>query len=142
VIYVYTDGASSPDGTGGWAWASDEETYASGSASETTNQRMEMIAALEAMKAHSGQPLVIVSDSQYVVKCFNDKWYKKWLKNGWKNSTGADVANREIWEQMIHEYNRGEVYFEWIKGHSGNAMNDFVDALAVSAKTERKMSTK
>lgn len=134
-VEVYTDGAcSGTPGVGGWAWAIDRERYASGSAPVTTNQRMEIQAALEAVTALAG-PLVVVSDSTYVVNCFRDAWWRNWRIRGWVSSAGTPVANRDLWEPLIDQVDtRGDVVFRWVKGHSGDPMNDLVDALAVAAK--------
>jgi ribonuclease HI len=133
---VHTDGACRGNpGPGGWAWASDEHEYASGAEAHTTNQRMEVIAVIEALREHPEGDLEIVSDSNYVVKCFHDKWYAGWLRRNWKNSKGEPVANRDLWEQLIPlalESGRN-VTFAWVKGHSGDQMNDFVDQLATRA---------
>jgi ribonuclease HI len=131
---VWTDGACSGNpGPGGWAWALDEVSFASGSAARTTNQRMEIQAALEAVLANDG-PLLVVSDSTYVVNCFRDRWWQGWLDRGWTNSAKKPVANRDLWEPLVGLYvDRGDVAFSWVKGHSGDRMNDMVDGLAVAA---------
>lgn len=133
-VAVYTDGACSGNpGPGGWAWAIDRETWASGSETPSTNQRMEIRAALEAVTALQ-EPLVVVSDSTYVVNCFRDRWWAGWVQRGWLNSQKKPVANRDLWEPLIDAVNdRGDVAFQWVKGHSGHEMNDFVDQLAVAA---------
>ena len=132
--FVYTDGACSGNpGPGGWAWAIDRDRFASGSERPSTNQRMEIRAALEAVTAISG-PLVVVSDSTYVVNCFRDKWWEGWLARGWTTSAKKPVANRDLWEPLVKAVNdRGDVAFQWVKGHSGLEMNDLVDQLAVAA---------
>lgn len=135
-ITVYTDGACSGNpGPGGWAWAVSRDEYASGPAAHTTNQRMEITAAAEAVQALGGQgDLVVVSDSQYVVKCFTDRWWQGWQRRGWVNAQKKPVANRDLWEPFIAAVNaHGSIQFRWVKGHSGNRMNDFVDQLAVEA---------
>jgi ribonuclease HI len=133
---VYTDGAclGNPDGPGGWAWAVPDGAYASGFEPSTTNQRMELAAALAAMQTISG-PLTVVSDSQYVVKCFNDRWYDKWERNGWRNAKREPVANQDLWKPMVALFRaRGDaLQFQWVKGHSDDPMNDLVDRLAVEA---------
>jgi ribonuclease HI len=107
--------------------------FASGAAAHTTNQRMEITAAYEAMRALTG-PLEVVSDSTYVVNCFRDRWWEGWLRRGWTNSQRKPVANRDLWEPMIELYReRDDVVFSWVKGHSGDTMNDLVDKLAVEA---------
>jgi ribonuclease HI len=135
VIEVYTDGACSGNpGPGGWAWAvaPDGVTCGSGGAGHTTNQRMEVQAVLEALLALDGE-LTIVSDSTYVVNCFRDKWWVKWQRNGWVNSQRKPVANVDLWKPLIDLVVAREPAFRWVKGHSGDRMNDLVDGLAVQA---------
>ena len=131
---AYTDGACSGNpGPGGWAWAIPGDRYAAGPSPATTNQRMEVQAALEAVRAIPGR-LEIVSDSTYVVNCFRDRWWEGWLKRDWRNSKKEPVANRDLWEPFIQLVrDRGDVTFRWVKGHSGDPMNDLVDRLAVEA---------
>jgi ribonuclease HI len=133
-LEVWTDGACSGNpGPGGWAWATEDGRQASGGEAATTNQRMEINAALEAVRALDG-PLIVVSDSTYVVNCFRDGWWKGWLARGWVNSAKKPVANRDLWEPLIALFTeRGDVSFRWVKGHSGDPMNDLVDRLAVEA---------
>jgi ribonuclease HI len=136
---VFTDGACLGNpGPGGWAWAEPDGAYASGAEARTTNQRMEITAAYEAVAAHPG-PLEVVSDSTYVVNCFRDRWWAGWLARGWVNSARKPVANRDLWEPFVELVNRrGDVTFRWVKGHSGDRMNDLVDLLAVeAAQTQR-----
>jgi len=133
-LEVWTDGACSGNpGPGGWAWVTRDGRQGSGAESPTTNQRMEIQAALEAVKALDG-PLTVVSDSTYVVNCFKDGWWKGWLARGWVNSAKKPVANRDLWEPLIElVQERGDITFRWVKGHSGDEMNDRVDELAVKA---------
>jgi ribonuclease HI len=137
--FAYTDGACLGNpGPGGWAWAIPGDRYASGPAAATTNQRMEITAALEAVRAIQGR-LEIVSDSTYVVNCFRDRWWEGWLRRDWKNSKKEPVANRDLWEPLIQLVrDRGDVTFSWVKGHSGDPMNDLVDRLAVEAATRQE----
>ncbi len=141
MMRIHTDGACRGNpGPGGWAWASGPDTFASGWESPTTNQRMELTAVLEALRENSEGPVEIVSDSTYVVKCFNDKWHVGWLRRGWKNSQGQPVANRDLWEplfELVLNSSRS-ITFSWVKGHSGDVMNDFVDALATVAADSRR----
>jgi ribonuclease HI len=136
---AYTDGACSGNpGPGGWAWAIPGGAYASGAAAHTTNQRMEIEAALEAARAIEG-PLRIVSDSTYVVNCFRDRWWEGWLARNWVNKAKKPVANRDLWEPLIDLVRtRGDITFAWVKGHSGDPMNDLVDRLAVEAAETQK----
>ncbi len=132
-LEVWTDGACSGNpGPGGWAWATRDGRQGSAGAPATTNQRMEIQAALEAVLALEGR-LVVVSDSTYVVNCFRDQWWKGWLARGWTNSAKKPVANRDLWEPLIEVVRARDVGFRWVKGHSGDVMNDLVDSLAVAA---------
>jgi len=134
---VYTDGACSGNpGPGGWAWAVLDGPWAAGAEAHTTNQRMELTAVLEALRSlgPAAGDLVIVSDSTYVVHCFQDRWWEGWRRRGWKNSQRKPVANRDLWEPLVDlVLERGGVEFRWVKGHSTDPGNDLVDALAVEA---------
>jgi ribonuclease HI len=136
-IVVYTDGACSGNpGPGGWAWAvaPDGTPAGSGGEARTTNQRMEITAVLEAVRALSGSvPVVVVSDSTYVVNCFRDRWYLKWEANGWRNAKKQPVANADLWRPLVALVREGDVTFRWVRGHSGDRLNDLVDAMAVAA---------
>ncbi|MDQ6728421.1 MAG: hypothetical protein M3066_19995 [Actinomycetota bacterium] len=132
---AYTDGACLGNpGPGGWAWAVPGGRFASGAAPATTNQRMEVQAALEAVRSIGG-PLVVVSDSTYVVNCFRDRWWEGWLARGWMNKAKKPVANRDLWEPLIEAVRADptRVTFRWVKGHSDDPSNDLVDRLAVEA---------
>jgi ribonuclease HI len=131
---VYTDGACLGNpGPGGWAWAVPDGPWASGAEPHTTNQRMEIAAALEAVRAVDG-PVEVVSDSTYVVNCFRDRWWEGWLARGWTNAAKKPVANRDLWEPLVDVVRaRGDVTFRWVKGHHSDPMNDLVDKLAVEA---------
>jgi len=132
---VFTDGACAGNpGRGGWAWAvaPSGQPCGSGGEAHTTNQRMELQAVLEALRTLPGN-LTIVSDSTYVVNCFRDKWWVKWKANGWKNSQKQPVANTDIWMPLVDLVQQRQPTFRWVKGHSGDPMNDLVDRLAVEA---------
>jgi ribonuclease HI len=101
---------------------------------------MEINAALDAVRTlDDPNGLVVVSDSTYVVNCFRDRWWEGWLRRGWVNSARKPVANRDLWEPLVDLVRaRGNVRFQWVKGHSGDRMNDLVDELAVAAaRTQR-----
>jgi len=136
-IVVYTDGACSGNpGPGGWAWAVSTEQHGSGSENPSTNQRMEILAAWKAVEEFNPthDAIEIVSDSTYVVKCFNENWHVGWEKRGWKNSQRKPVANQDLWKPFINAVlDHGNVKFTWVKGHSGHVMNDLADELAVAA---------
>lgn len=136
-ITVYTDGACSGNpGPGGWAWAVAPSGEPSGSGGDrsTTNQRMEIYAVLDALRRlGADQPVHVVSDSTYVVNCFRDRWWVRWEANGWRNAKKQPVANADLWRPLIELVRDAAVTFEWVKGHSGDRMNDLVDQLAVAA---------
>ncbi|MBA3606536.1 MAG: ribonuclease HI [Acidimicrobiia bacterium] len=137
-LVVYTDGACSGNpGPGGWAWAvaPGGEPHDVGGERATTNQRMEINAALEAVRALAGRgrPVKVMSDSTYVVNCFRDRWYVKWQANGWHTTAKKPVANADLWRPLIELFEANPVTFGWVKGHSGDVMNDRVGALAVAA---------
>ena len=144
-VVVYTDGACSGNpGPGGWAWAVAPDGVPSGAGRDaaTTNQRMEINAVLEALRTlgvappgATPSPIVVVSDSTYVVNCFRDRWWVRWQANGWRNSKKQPVANDDLWRPLVELVGRLDVTFTWVKGHSGDRMNDLVDRLAVAAVT-------
>ena len=133
VTQVWTDGACRGNpGPGGWAWATRDGRQDSGAEASSTNQRMEIRAALEASRALDGA-LLVISDSTYVVNCFRDSWWRGWINRGWTTTAKKPVANRDLWEPLVAEVRSREVTFQWVKGHSGDEMNDRVDSLAVAA---------
>ncbi|HEX2274110.1 MAG TPA: ribonuclease H, partial [Acidimicrobiales bacterium] len=132
---VYTDGACLGNpGPGGWAWAVPGGRFASGAAELTTNQRMEVTAALEAVRSLDG-PLEVMSDSTYVVNCFRDRWWEGWVARGWRTKAKQPVANRDLWEPLVDlvRADPTRVRWRWVKGHGADPMNDLVDRLAVEA---------
>ncbi len=119
---VYTDGACLGNpGPGGWGWVVPDGRWANGADTATTNQRMELTAVLEALRAIEG-PVEVVSDSTYVVNCFRDRWWAGWLKRDWRNSNKQPVANRDIWEPLIERYRSAphEITFTGGKGHAAD----------------------
>jgi ribonuclease HI len=138
-VTVYTDGACRGNpGPGGWAWAVPGGPYASGADPATTNQRMEIMAALEALRYWTTQDptrIDVVSDSTYVVNCFKDRWWQGWQRRNWMNSQKKPVANRDLWEPLIElaVASDAQVGWHWVKGHSGDRWNDRVDELATMA---------
>jgi len=138
-VIVYTDGACRGNpGPGGWAWAVPDGPYASGADPATTNQRMEIKAALEALRYLTSQPvseIEVVSDSTYVVNCFKDRWWQGWQRRNWMNSQKKPVANQDLWEPLIElaVASEARVTWRWVKGHSGDRWNDRVDELATAA---------
>jgi ribonuclease HI len=96
---------------------------------------MEIMGALEALRTVADPEIEIISDSTYVVKCFQDRWWAGWQKRGWKNSQGKPVANRDLWEPLFDVAldPARSITFTWVKGHSGDRWNDVVDQLALEA---------
>lgn len=150
-IEVYTDGATSANGTskarGGWAYMfvdKDGTVYSSyGGEVGTTNNRMELLAAIrgiEAARALYGEHIRIhvISDSAYLINCYNEGWYKNWRMNGWVNSSKKPVANKDLWERLIPYFDDFDILFIKCAGHSGNDNNDFVDKLAKKGAAEAK----
>lgn len=141
---MYTDGACIRNpGKGGWAWAMSEARYESGFEAESTNQRMELTAVIKAMDAISG-PILIVSDSTYVVNCFRQNWWRGWQARGWRNARGEPVANQDLWRPLVEEVverRRGQVEFAWVKGHGTDRMNTLVDRLANEAARQQRAAS-
>ena len=137
-VVLYTDGACSGNpGPGGWAAIiidDAEERTLSGAELNTTNQRMELMAAIEGLRAISGRRRVrLHSDSAYVINCFRDRWWERWERNGWLGTGKKAVTNRDLWEQLLAESRRHDVVWVKVAGHSGDLLNDRVDALARAA---------
>jgi ribonuclease HI len=96
---------------------------------------MEIQAVIEALGSMSDSEVEIISDSTYVVKCFQDRWWAGWQRRGWKNAQGKPVANRDLWELLFElalDQSRS-ITWTWVKGHSGDQWNDVVDQLAQAA---------
>ena len=136
---VFTDGdCSGNPGPGGWAWAVPGGRFASGYKDHTTNQEMELMAAVQALASIDGG-IHVVTDSTYVRNCFRDRWYAKWRANGWRTSGRRPVKYVELWKPLIDAFESGRMDLpEWVKGHSGDVMNDLVDQLAVEASRRRR----
>ncbi len=133
-IIAYTDGACSgnpgPGGWGVWLRAGKHEKELCGGELETTNQRMELQAAIEALKAlKRPSAITIFTDSKYVMLGMTD-WIHGWKKRGWKNSKKEPVANRELWEELDRLSQVHDVDWQWVKGHSGDEGNEKADELA------------
>jgi ribonuclease HI len=137
-VTIYTDGACSGNpGPGGWAAIvidGPETRELSGGEPLTTNQRMELRAAVEGLRAVPGRRRVdLYSDSAYLVNCFRDRWHVRWQANGWRNAQRKPVENRDLWEALLAEAARHDVTWHKVAGHSGDALNDRADRLAVAA---------
>jgi len=136
-VTIYTDGACSGNpGPGGWAsilMAGGVKKELSGGEKDTTNNRMELMAVIEGLRALKRPCKVdIYSDSAYVVNAFSQDWIGKWIRNGWKNSAKAEVANSDIWKGLLVLTSKHEVVFHKVKGHSDNEFNNRCDELAVA----------
>lgn len=135
-VNIYTDGACDPNpGPGGWAAVilfKDRETVLTGGEPKTTNNRMELTAAIQALKALP-QParVTLYTDSQYLQRGICE-WLPNWLKKNWRSSTGK-VANRDLWESLLEAVSRHQVSWRWVRSHAGDHNNERVDRLACAA---------
>ncbi|MCR5615957.1 MAG: ribonuclease HI [Saccharofermentans sp.] len=135
-VVIYTDGACSGNpGPGGWAailMAGGAKKELSGGEANTTNNRMELMGVISGLKALTRPCNVEVhSDSAYVVNAFSQNWIGKWASNGWKNSAKADVANTDLWKELLELTKIHNVTFVKVKGHADNEFNNRCDELAV-----------
>ena len=135
---IYTDGACSGNpGKGGWAAiildSKTNQTAVSGSEKNTTNNRMELIAPIMALKKiKSKSDVVIFTDSSYVKNGITE-WIKRWEKNGWKNANKKLVKNKDLWIKLNDLCKKNKIIWKWIKGHSNNKYNNLADELATQA---------
>ena len=132
---VYTDGSCRGNpGPGGWGWVVPDGPWAAGAAPATTNNRMEMQAVLEALEALQGcDPVEVVTDSNYIVNCFAQRWWVGWQRRNWRNSKKEPVKNQDLWVPLIEQVLARGVAFRWVKGHAGDRWNDAADLLATGA---------
>lgn len=135
---IYTDGACSGNpGPGGWGAVifdeKNKQNNISGKVKETTNNRMELIAPIMALKKiKSKSHVVIFTDSTYVKNGITE-WIKKWEKNNWKNSKKEPVKNKDLWIRLNNLCQKNNVVWKWVKGHSNNKYNNLADELATEA---------
>jgi ribonuclease HI len=142
VVHLYSDGACSPNpGKGGWGAVllmpgrSEARRELSGAEPQTTNNRMELMGALEGLRALKKPCRVeVYTDSQYVRNAFERGWLTNWKRNGWKTREKEPVANRDLWEELDRLTGLHEVRWHWVKGHADNVENNRADALAVQAR--------
>lgn len=137
VVHIYTDGGCRPNpGTGGWAaiLLSGERTKElSGGEVETTNNRMELMAAIEALRALKRPCHVQMhTDSQYVRNGITS-WMTKWKRNGWKAAGGGAVKNKDLWQELDLMTAKHKIQWNWVRGHAGNELNERCDVLASEA---------
>jgi ribonuclease HI len=136
-IEIHTDGACSGNpGPGGWGALlryGKTEKELSGGEALTTNNRMEMLAAICALESVNKRCQIdLYTDSQYVQKGITE-WLGGWLKRGWKNSKGEPVKNQDLWQRLHAANSQHSVRWHWVKGHAGHVDNERVDALARAA---------
>ena len=134
MITVYTDGACSGNpGKGGWGvviLSNKDEISLNGGDNNTTNNKMELTAAIEALKHfQKRENITLITDSKYV-KDGIQIWIKNWKKNNWKTSAKKPVKNKELWIELDDLITRHNVSWEWVKGHAGNKYNEKADDLA------------
>lgn len=148
-VHLWTDGAASNNGKenaiGGWGYIivqnNEQVTCDSGGVKGASNQQMELTAAIEGLK-HLEQtsdcfgflPVIVHSDSAYLINCMKQNWWRSWQSNGWRNSKKQPVANKELWEQLIPYFQMANITWEKVSGHSGVEWNEKVDLLAVTAR--------
>ncbi len=143
-VEIFTDGACSGNpGPGGWGTilrCGKYEKELSGGEKETTNNRMELTAVIEGLKALNRPCKVkIITDSQYVVNGITKGWAEKWRSNNWIKSDKKPAQNKELWEELLNQLERHDYEFSWIKGHAGHPENERCDAMAV--KQSQKFSS-
>lgn len=137
-VTIYTDGACSGNpGPGGWGsilMMGDNKKEISGGKKDTTNNVMELIAVIEALKLLKRPCKVdLYSDSAYVVNAFLQNWIWGWIKNGWQNSNKEEVKNKELWQELLSLTKIHDVTFHKVKGHADNEYNNRCDELARNA---------
>lgn len=138
-IVIYGDGACSGNpGPGGWGAvliSGDRRKELSGGEAHTTNQRMELMAVVEALKALkvTDWEVEVYSDSAYLVNAFGQRWLDKWQTNGWKNSKKEAVANQDLWMELVTLTAKNRVTVKKVKGHAGDEHNERCDELARQA---------
>ena len=137
-IDIYTDGACSGNpGPGGWGVVliyQENKKELSGYQPETTNNRMELFAAIQGLSALKESCVVnLYSDSSYLVNAFEKHWIEKWQRNGWKTSTKSPVENQDLWKLLLIHVRKHQVRFVKVKGHSDNQYNNRCDEMAVAA---------
>ena len=140
MIKIYTDGSCIGNpGNGGWAAIiikNGKKTHIKGSKKNTTNNQMELLAPIKALKEISIKSKIeIFTDSQYV-KTGITEWIINWKKNGWRTANKKDVLNKDLWLTLDKETERHEVKWSWVKAHSQDALNNEVDELAREAATK------
>ncbi len=140
LVLIWTDGGCKPNpGPGGWSAIlqfKSAERELSGGEKQTTNNRMELTAAAEALEVLKRPcKIVLHTDSEYLKNGIT-RWHTGWVRKGWKNASGDPVANMDLWTRILDAAKRHEIEWKWVRGHSGNAMNERADALATNARED------
>jgi ribonuclease HI len=142
-VTIYCDGACSPNpGIGGWGAILISAEFRrrkelSGAEAQTTNNRMELTAALQALRALVRPcDVSIFTDSQYLRNAFEEGWIQKWTRNGWKTSDRKPVQNSDLWRDLMAQTEIHTVIWKWVRGHAGDLENSRADALAVAARED------
>lgn len=141
-VIIYADGGCSPNpGAGGWAAIlispsrNSRTKEISGAKRNSTNNRMELTAAIMALKHLKRRCKVIIrTDSQYLQRAFTDGWLSRWVSNKWKTSAKNPVKNVDLWQELIALSAKHEISWEWIKGHAGDPHNERCDFLVSQAR--------
>ena len=137
IVEIYTDGACSGNpGPGGWGAIlryGENEKELSGGAAETTNNRMELSAAIEALRALKRPSRVRIHTDSTYVKDGITKWIVNWKRNGWRTAAKKPVKNVDLWQDLYDALKDHDVEWHWVKGHAGHSENERADALARSA---------
>jgi ribonuclease HI len=138
-VTVFTDGScDTGSGRGGWAYLlkhGSRSRQASGFEADTTNNRMELTAAVKALEALTQRCSIrIVTDSEYLKKAFTDGWLTRWQATGWRTAGRQSVKNQDLWQRLLELESRHEVTWSWTKGHAGHEENELVDTLALTAR--------
>ena len=143
IVRIYSDGACSGNpGPGGWGAIIQcdkpkAEKELSGAEANTTNNRMEMLAIIEALGLlKEACDITIYTDSTYVADAFRKRWIDSWQKNGWRTAAKTPVKNEDLWRRMLEVLALHKVKWEWIRGHAGHPQNERADRLAVAAREE------
>ena len=142
-VYIFTDGACSGNpGPGGWGTVlrfGEHEKELSGGEASTTNNRMELTAVIEGLKALKEPCLVtLTTDSKYVCDSVTKGWVYGWKKRGWVKSDKKPALNVDLWEQLLPLLEKHKVQFVWVKGHAGHPENERCDRLAVEQSQKYK----
>lgn len=134
-VIVYTDGgAIGNPGPGGYGVVLGDGREYSGGYNRTTNNRMELMAVIVALEAlqEEKNPIVLHSDSRYVLNGITKGWARGWRKRGWKKSDGSPAVNPDLWERLLDLLPGLDIRFQWVKGHAGDPLNEACDHLANS----------